>query len=152
MEVWQPYWQAFSVFEAMSTQWRTGMGGASGLDYAAIPAVMSLGSLQRGWNTLASAAKGAWDAMLGIGQEQTLKKRIDDLQSYINDRARLGGYDNTDYERQLKALKAQLATEQQRSKEQGEQRKQNTDAIEAVTKVKALTDASRGYTGRLHRI
>lgn len=47
MEVWQPYWQAFSVFEAMSTQWRTGMGGASGLDYAAIPAVMSLCGIRK---------------------------------------------------------------------------------------------------------
>lgn len=42
VEVWQHNWQAFSVFEAMSTQWRTGMAGASGLDYAALPAVMRL--------------------------------------------------------------------------------------------------------------
>jgi len=100
----------------------------------------SLGSLQRGWNSLASAAKGAWDAMLGIGREETLQTRIDKLSSFIEKRAKLGGYDNTDYERQLEALKAQLATEQQRSKEQGDRRKQNADAIEAATKVKALTD------------
>lgn len=100
----------------------------------------SLGSLQRGWNSLASAAKGAWDAMLGIGREETLQTRIDKLSSFIEKRAKLGGYDNTDYERQLDALKAQLATEQQRSKEQGDRRKQNADAIEAATKVKALTD------------
>jgi len=100
----------------------------------------SLGSLQRGWNSLASAAKGAWDAMLGIGREETLQTRIDKLSSFIEKRAKLGGYDNTDYERQLEVLKAQLATEQQRSKEQGDRRKQNADAIEAATKVKALTD------------
>lgn len=100
----------------------------------------SLGSLQRGWNSLASAAKGAWDAMLGIGREKTLQQQITDLQQKIADRERLGGYDNSDYERILAGLKARQAAEQQRTKEQNDQRKLNTDAIEAATKVKALTD------------
>jgi hypothetical protein len=30
---------AFLVFEAMATQWRVGVVGATGLDYAALPAV-----------------------------------------------------------------------------------------------------------------
>lgn len=115
---------------------------ADAQDQMASRVQQGLGSLQRGWNSLASAAKGAWDAMLGIGREETLQTRIDKLSSFIDKRSKLGGYDNTDYERQLEALKAQLATEQQRSKEQGEQRKQNADAIEAVTKVKAITDAT----------
>ena len=101
----------------------------------------SLGSLQRGWNTLASAAKGAWDAMLGIGREETLQARIDKLSSFIDKRAKLGGYDNTDYERQLEALKAQLATEQQRSKEQGEQRKQNAAAIAGLDLLNSKAEA-----------
>ncbi|CAI8802344.1 hypothetical protein EMIT0P265_10780 [Pseudomonas zeae] len=29
-------WQAFKVFEAMGTQWRTGACGATGLDYTSI--------------------------------------------------------------------------------------------------------------------
>ncbi len=33
---------SFAVFEAMSTQWRTGACGATGLDYGALPAVMRL--------------------------------------------------------------------------------------------------------------
>lgn len=41
-QVWDCNWPAFQVFEAMGTQWRTGMGGAIGLDYAAIPAVFKL--------------------------------------------------------------------------------------------------------------
>jgi hypothetical protein len=42
VEVLPDNWPAFRVMEAMGTQWRTGMGGATGLDYAVVPAVMSL--------------------------------------------------------------------------------------------------------------
>lgn len=34
--------QSFAVFEAMGTQWRTGMSGATGLDYQALPVVMGM--------------------------------------------------------------------------------------------------------------
>ncbi|AZC19539.1 hypothetical protein C4K40_4158 [Pseudomonas sp. CMR5c] len=37
VEIWPDLWPAFLLFEAMNTQWRVGPGGASGLDYAAIP-------------------------------------------------------------------------------------------------------------------
>ncbi|WP_410003797.1 DUF1799 domain-containing protein [Pseudomonas syringae] len=37
VEVWPDSWKAFRLFESLSTQWRTGPGGASGLDYSAIP-------------------------------------------------------------------------------------------------------------------
>ncbi len=39
IEVWDINWPAFSVFHSMSTQWRVGMGGATGLDYGQIPIV-----------------------------------------------------------------------------------------------------------------
>ncbi|MCL6701176.1 DUF1799 domain-containing protein [Pseudomonas sp. T1.Ur] len=46
-EVWPDNWSAFRLFEAMSTQWRTGMGGASGLDYSALPPVASMLGIKR---------------------------------------------------------------------------------------------------------
>ncbi|MNC53022.1 hypothetical protein D3C75_1024020 [compost metagenome] len=39
VEVWADIWPAFLLFEAMSTQWRVGAGGAIGLDYLALPIV-----------------------------------------------------------------------------------------------------------------
>lgn len=42
VSVWGCNWASFSLFEAMSTQWRTGTNGATGLDYNALPAVMRL--------------------------------------------------------------------------------------------------------------
>lgn len=46
-EVWPDNWPAFLLFEAMSTQWRVGMGGAVGLDYNAIKPVVGLIGLTR---------------------------------------------------------------------------------------------------------
>lgn len=46
-EVWSDNWPAFLLFEAMSTQWRVGMGGAVGLDYSAIKPVASMIGLKR---------------------------------------------------------------------------------------------------------
>ncbi|QZX85896.1 DUF1799 domain-containing protein [Metapseudomonas otitidis] len=42
VEVFPDNWCAFTVFEALFTQWRTGACGATGLDYTAIPAVLDL--------------------------------------------------------------------------------------------------------------
>lgn len=40
--VWDINWSAFNLFLALATQWRVGMGGATGLDYAVIPAVAKM--------------------------------------------------------------------------------------------------------------
>ena len=42
VEVWPENWPAFRLFNAMSTQWRTGACGATGLDYTAITSVAEL--------------------------------------------------------------------------------------------------------------
>lgn len=38
--VWPENWLPLQVFCAMDTQWRTGVNGATGLDYAVLPVVM----------------------------------------------------------------------------------------------------------------
>lgn len=40
--VWPDNLQAVNVFISLSTQWRTGMNGATGLDYNALPVVMRM--------------------------------------------------------------------------------------------------------------
>ncbi|NHB98664.1 DUF1799 domain-containing protein [Photorhabdus stackebrandtii] len=42
VEVWPDVWGSFLVFQAMSTQWRTGACGATGLDYNVLAQVMDL--------------------------------------------------------------------------------------------------------------
>ena len=41
-EVWPCNEAAVDVFQASLTQWRVGMGGATGLDYAALPVCMDM--------------------------------------------------------------------------------------------------------------
>ncbi|WP_041742284.1 DUF1799 domain-containing protein [Collimonas fungivorans] len=42
VEIWPDNLLAVNVFIQMSTQWRTGMSGATGLDYNSLPVVMRL--------------------------------------------------------------------------------------------------------------
>lgn len=42
VEVWPDNWPSFLVMDSMGTQWRTGAGGATGLDYGVLPNVMKL--------------------------------------------------------------------------------------------------------------
>lgn len=37
--VWDINWNTFTLFNAVGTQWRVGMGGATGLDYNVVPLV-----------------------------------------------------------------------------------------------------------------
>lgn len=41
-EIWPENEAAFDLFARLQTQWRTGMNGPTGLDYAVLPAMMSL--------------------------------------------------------------------------------------------------------------
>ena len=40
--IWPDNLAPFEVFAALQTQWRVGMGGPTGLDYAAVPVVMEM--------------------------------------------------------------------------------------------------------------
>lgn len=45
--IWPDNMDAVKVFAAMGTQWRTGMGGATGLDYGVLPSVFRLTAVPR---------------------------------------------------------------------------------------------------------
>lgn len=47
VEVWPDNMDAVKVFSAMGTQWRTGMSGVTGLDYAVLPSVLRLTAVPR---------------------------------------------------------------------------------------------------------
>lgn len=40
--IWDINWSTFELFYNLNTQWRVGMGGATGLDYSVIPAVAKM--------------------------------------------------------------------------------------------------------------
>jgi hypothetical protein len=55
VEVLPDVWDSYRLFRAMSTQWRAGMAGATGLDYAALPVTGDLLGLS------AEEIRGAFD-------------------------------------------------------------------------------------------
>ena len=47
VDVWPDNLQAVNVFVAMGSQWRAGMAGPTGLDYASLPVVMRMQGIKR---------------------------------------------------------------------------------------------------------
>lgn len=53
IEVWEINWPTFRLFNALGTQWRVGMSGATGMDYNVIPMVAkSLGINNKDLNAM----------------------------------------------------------------------------------------------------
>lgn len=47
VDVWPENQSAYFTFAAMQTQWRVGMAGATGLDYAALPVALRMQAIPR---------------------------------------------------------------------------------------------------------
>ncbi|MEA4609905.1 phage tail length tape measure family protein [Klebsiella pneumoniae] len=77
----------------------------------------NLGILERAWDSLAKTAKGAWDAMLDIGREQTGTERISQIRKELDwiDKATGGklffGGRKAELEDELNNLQSQITTE-----------------------------------------
>ncbi|UVM65029.1 phage tail tape measure protein [Pseudomonas sp. B21-009] len=59
---------------------------AKALDARAKTIKESLGTIESAWNAVAGAAKKSWDAMLGIGREQSLDEQIANTKQLLEDR------------------------------------------------------------------
>lgn len=67
MEIWPDNIQSVNVFVAMSTQWRSGMAGATGLDYGVLPAVLRLTAVPRAaWSEVFESLRVMEDAALEV--------------------------------------------------------------------------------------
>ena len=64
-EVYPDNLATVNVFIAMQTQWRVGMAGATGLDYAALPAVMRcVGVARKDWSHVFDGLRAMEDETL----------------------------------------------------------------------------------------
>ncbi|WP_312158131.1 phage tail tape measure protein [Pantoea piersonii] len=85
----------------------------------------NLGTLETAWNSLADAAKSAWDSMLDIGRQQTPEAQLANLEASLADArqrqaegglwnrftANANGYNIGEMEQQISTLKSQITTQ-----------------------------------------
>lgn len=85
----------------------------------------NLGTLETAWNSIADAAKSAWDSMLDIGRQQTPKAQLANLEASLADArqrqseggiwnrftANANGYNIGEMEQQISTLKSQITTQ-----------------------------------------
>lgn len=64
-------WTAVSVFSDLTTQWRIGFSGPTGLDYGVIPTVLRLkGVVRARWPAVFADLQVMEDAALALFQQQ----------------------------------------------------------------------------------
>lgn len=110
-----------------------------------------LGILERGWNGVQGAASKAWDAMMGIGREQTTKQRLDAVYDRIIEVQAMGaGARNLPTGKQLPALRQevlklqeQLAAETQKVWEKSQAAEQNRNEQDSRDLVKRYSISAR---------
>lgn len=67
MEIWPDNLLTVDVFSAMSTQWRTGYSGATGLDYSVLPVIFKIHRIaQRHWAQIFDGLKIMESAALEV--------------------------------------------------------------------------------------
>lgn len=117
----------------------------------------NLGVIEKGWNSVRDAAKGALDATLNIGRQETLAQQAQALREKLSSPGAYSslpifGEDNPDLskvgrtrdedQKQLNLLESYIEIEKRQSKYLGDQAVAQKAAIEAQEKVDTLTKSS----------
>jgi len=117
----------------------------------------NLGLIEKGWKGVKDAAKGALDATLNVGREQSLEQQAEALKQRLADASNYSnlptiGADNPDMmatgasreqdQARLDFLNLQIDGERTRAKYVGDRAEAEKEAIAASDKVKALNDSN----------
>lgn len=102
----------------------------------------SLGTLEKGWMSVKDVAKEAWDAMLGIGREDSLGDQIADLEARRDRFASMGGQTYgrsrqdviSDYNLQIGRLRTEELQSQAAARSQAARQRQENERIAAQKK------------------
>jgi lambda family phage tail tape measure protein len=90
----------------------------------------SLGYIETAWNSVSGAAKKGWDAMLGIGREDTLESKLSLLKERLENvnkvtangrsvRASRGGESAEELQKQIAAVQGQISAISEKAKAEG---------------------------------
>ncbi len=98
----------------------------------------NLGTLERGWRGVKDAAKGAWDAILNIGRQDTLQQQLATAQAKLDELqasrtvGRNAGKRGTTFDAEEAALRRQIATLKENIQLQGRAAEASADRARAV--------------------
>lgn len=111
------------------------------------------GSLERGWRALADGAKGAWDAMLGLGRTQSIGDRLGQAQAKLQESQAQAGRSGAfasfyapaiaKQAQEVADLSRQALREQDAAAAQGEKVRTDQAQIGASERLKILTNEIR---------
>ena len=100
----------------------------------------NLGFIESGWNSLAKGAKSAWDAMLGVGREDTLEQRLQSAYDDLNNASQ-----NSSSRRGLQAhverLQRELAERETATFFERQDKAARQATVTAMSKIDALTQS-----------
>ncbi|MBV2083031.1 MULTISPECIES: phage tail tape measure protein [Pseudomonas] len=114
----------------------------------------NLGYIQRGWNEIRDAAKGALDATYDIGRDKTLKEQVDDLKAKLTGSAAydVGGLrmnagavspkERAEIQEQIRLKEIYIEIEKRQNKYVGERQKIQDKGIEAEQDLERIRVAS----------
>ncbi|KRP48701.1 phage tail tape measure protein, lambda family [Pseudomonas libanensis] len=114
----------------------------------------NLGYIQRGWNEIRDAAKGALDATYDIGRDKTLQEQVDDLKAKLTGSAAydVGGLrmnagavspkERADIQEQIRLKEIYIEIEKRQNKYAGDRQKIQDKGIEAEQDLERIRIAS----------
>jgi phage-related minor tail protein len=110
----------------------------------------NLGTLESAWDAIASAAKKAWDQMLGVGRAVSLEKQISEQQKFIEDLTLSRGVDDPLVLREA-AILANLQGQLKTFNEIAKQREEQAKSVDKMKEFLALQDKYLDDEARLKK-
>lgn len=119
------------------------------------------GTIERSWRKVTDVAKGAWDAMLGIGRASTVNSQLADAEKSLAQKLNSGPLNEStraSWEKGIKTLEAQIAAlrgvasaANDAAKAQAAKTAAERAGIEAIDKVSAANDRAMTKQGQLKK-
>ncbi|MFT4172825.1 MAG: phage tail tape measure protein [Rhodocyclaceae bacterium] len=114
----------------------------------------NLGFIEKGWNAITSAAKGAWDAMLGIGRASEDSAKLESARVFVSDaqKAFEANRNNPRLRAQYEKAQATIAQLEAKAKAQAEEAQQRAADASKVQALGEWTKAGDQFKTRTEKM
>lgn len=111
----------------------------------------NLGTLQKAWNGLATAAGSAWSAMLNVGREDSLEEDLQVAREKAAGARPRWFTSQAEVDLEVKVLEAAVEARRKRAAEEGERTRANAAAVKAIDAVSRQNDAAATAQEKLNK-